>query len=280
MFNILSGEFYKFRKNKAFYICILVAVGLALLLYGSLVMIDKIDQGEMQNGTGGITISEGSEVQAGAENAEESVMVRIGIIGVLQQMFGGHFVGLISAVFASIFVIGEYGNGAVKNIVGKGYSRETVFVSKLVSTVLASTLLSFVTAVLVILLGLPFVGKEGIQATVWKDVAAYTGMQLVFGIAITGMIVLIGELTRSLAAGIAVSIGVLMFSTTLTAGLDLVCHNLNFQPSKYWVLDLLTGCPVSDLGREFVVRGIGVSLVWFLIAAVCGTLHFKKADVK
>ena len=70
------------------------------------------------------------------------------------------------------------------------------------------------------------------------------------------------------------------FSTTLTAGLDLVFHGVDFAPSNYWILDLLTNCPVTDFETEFMVRGVIVSLVWFVIAVVIGVVHFQKADVK
>lgn len=278
MFNILSGEFYKLRKSKSFYFCILAAAAFTVLLYLSLLMVDKINQGEVQNGTGGITVSMGVEEQEAG--VEESMMVQIGIIGVLQQMFSGHFVGIFVAIFVSIFAVSEYGNGAIKNIVGKGYSRETVFLSKFLSSVTASIIMNVVIAVLTILIGLPFMGKTGIQATVWSDIVIYLAIQLVLGIAMTGIIVVISEFTRSLGAGIAVSLGVMMLSTTLTAGLDLLCHNFNFKPSEYWILDVMSSCPTMEFGQDYIIRAIVVSVVWFFLAAIVGTLHFKKADVK
>lgn len=279
MLNLLNAEFYKLRKSKAIYIGVLVAVMLALLLYVSLVMIDKINQGEVTNGTAGITVSQvgGNEEDGGAP---ESVMREIGIIGVLQQMFGGHFVGIIAAVLVSMFVIREFSTGTIKNLVGKGYTRPAIFFAKMIPVIILMLVFEAVVAAITIGMGIPFMGWEGFLATSWGDVAIYTGFQLLFGAVIAVIYMTIGELTRNLAAGISVSIGVLMFSTTLTAGLDLVFHEVEMQPSKYWVLDLVSSRPTADFTSEFILRGVLVSVVWLVIAAVSGVLHFRKADVK
>ncbi len=279
MFNLLSAEFYKLRKGKALFVGLLIVAVLVVMLYVSLMMIDKINSGEVSNGTGGVIVFENGETVAG-ELGTESMMQKIGIAGVLQQIFSGHFVGLILAVIVSIFVVREFGTGAIKNLVGKGYSRSTIFLSKLLSTVVLSILFQVAAAMISILIGIPFLGSEGLSIINWTDIAIYTGLQILFGITAAGIFVLMGELTRNLAAAIAVSIGVLLFSTSATALLDLLCHQVGFEPTKYWFLDLMSSCPLTEFDTEFLVRSVLVSIVWFVVAAVLGVLHFQRADVK
>lgn len=279
MFNLLSAEFYKLRKGKALFVGLLIVAALVVMLYVSLMMIDKINSGEVSNGTGGVIVFENGETVAG-ELGTESMMQKIGIAGVLQQIFSGHFVGLILAVIVSIFVVREFGTGAIKNLVGKGYSRSTIFLSKLLSTVVLSILFQVAAAMISILIGIPFLGSEGLSIINWTDIAIYTGLQILFGITAAGIFVLMGELTRNLAAAIAVSIGVLLFSTSATALLDLLCHQVGFEPTKYWFLDLMSSCPLTEFDTEFLVRSVLVSIVWFVVAAVLGVLHFQRADVK
>lgn len=279
MINLLSAEFYKIRKSKAIYIGILVAAALVLLIYGSLAMIDKINQGEVANGTAGIIVFPNAE-EAEMVGAPQSIMQEIGVIGVLQQMFGGHFVGIIAAVLVSIFVIREFSTGTIKNLVGKGHTRLTIFFAKMIPTIALTLVFEALVAAVSICMGIPFMGWDAFSATAWENVAVYVGLQLLFGAAVAVIYMLVGELTRNLAAGISVSIGVLMFSTTLTAGLDLVFHGMEFQPSKYWVLDLMSSCHIADFPSEFIVRSVTVSIVWCLIASALGALHFRKADVK
>ena len=279
MFNLLSAEFYKLRKGKSLFVGLLVVAALVVMLYASLVMIDKIKSGEVGNGTGGVMVFQSEETVQDASKAE-SMMQEIGVAGVLQQIFSGHFVGLILAVLVSIFVVREYGTGAIKNLVGKGYSRSAIFLSKPLATNVLSIVFQVAAAVISILIGIPFLGSEGLSGTNWIDVAIYTGLQLLFGITATGVFVLLGELTRNLAAAIAVSIGVLMFSTSVTALLDLLFHQIGFQPTKYWFLDLMSSCPLTEFDTEFLMRSILVSAVWFVVAAALGVVHFQRADVK
>ena len=91
-----------------------------------------------------------------------------------------------------------------------------------------------------------------------------------------------GELTRNMAAGIAATFGILLFSTTITTGLDLLCNKLKlgFVVSKYWILDVQGDCPTTGFEHEYLIRGVIVAIGWFLAAAAVGMLHFKKADVK
>ena len=181
MINLLSAEFYKLRKSKAVYIGILVAAALALLLYGSLVMIDKINQGEVANGTAGVVVSQSGE-SMGADGAAKSMMEEIGVIGVLQQMFGGHFVGIIAAVLVSIFVIREFSAGTIKNLVGKGYSRSTIFFAKMIPTLTLMLVFEAAVAAVTICMGIPFMGWDLFSVTVWEDVAVYVGLQFLFGL--------------------------------------------------------------------------------------------------
>ena len=170
MFNLLSAEFYKLRKGKALFVGLLIVAALVVMLYVSLMMIDKINSGEISNGTGGVIVFENGETVAG-ELGTESMMQKIGIDGVLQQIFSGHFVGLILAVIVSIFVVREFGTGAIKNLVGKGYSRSTIFLSKLLSTVVLSMVFQVAAAMISILIGIPFLGSEGLSIINWTDIA-------------------------------------------------------------------------------------------------------------
>ncbi len=279
MSNLLNAEFYKLRKSRGIYIGVLASAALVLMIYGSLVMVDKINQGVLENGTGGIVVS---PVASSAEDgsAPESMLKQVGVIGVLQQMFGGHFVGIIAAILVSIFVIREFSSGMIKNLVGKGYPRPAILLAKMISAIVLVLVFEVAVAAVSILLGIPFLRWEEFSATPWEDVAVYVGLQLLFGAVIAAIFVLAGELTRNLAAGISVSIGVLLFSTTLTAGLDLIFHGIARKPSEYWVLDLVSVCPLTDVPSEFIRRSVLVSAAWFVITLALGILHFRKADVK
>lgn len=284
MLNLFRGECYKLRKNRAFYICTLIGACIALFLYGTLSMVDSLAQMESQEAQAGlsVTVTQNEDAAHAQEDSTIPMSQQIGISGVLEQMLSGSFIGFIMVLFVCIFVIGEYSNGAVKNVVGKGYSRKTVYLSKLLATELAALLMTLIVTGATLLFGAFFFGKSGIQSLNWKNVAAFIGIQLLFTAALASIAALIGEIARSLAIGISVSLAVVMFSTSLTAGLDLVFQNLHleFKPSDYWLLDLQTTALEEVLRQDFIIRGIIMSLAWLLAAALLGTLHFSKTDIK
>lgn len=152
---LMYSEFYKLRKSKSFYICGIVTIVFVLLVYGTFFLMDKAQQEHVENGSYGVTVT--------VENVEENAPVwdSIEILDVEQQMFGG-FAGIIIAVFSAIFVIGEYGNGAMKNITGKGYARWKIFLTKYIATGIAVILLLLFMVFAVVLFGIIFKGSGGL----------------------------------------------------------------------------------------------------------------------
>ena len=134
----------------------------------------------------------------------------------------------------------------------------------------------------IILLGLVFMGTKGIDSVFFKNLFSYVGMQLLLGIAFTGIIVTICEIARNTAIGISISMVIVMFSSMLSGGLDMLFKrfNLNISATKYWVMDVIAECPIGAIDMEFAGRVLVVTLVWALIALGVGMFHFKKADIK
>lgn len=277
MINLLRGEFYKLRKSKCVYICGIVMIVFVLFLYGTLYLADRIQQGEMENGSYGFFVSEELEGKDGQEPL--SIWDAIGILDIEQEMFGT-FAGIILAVFGSIFVIGEYGNGAVKNVVGKGYKRWKIFLAKYIATTVITAILLLVMTGATLLFGVIFRGTEGLNGIFYQNLCSYTGIQILFGAVLIGIVIAVSEVCRNLGAGIAISIGIISFSSLITAGLDLVFHKWNFKPSDYWITDLIVNCPVTDIDKNFLIRAVITSVVWIVLVFGMGVLHFGKADVK
>lgn len=279
MINLLNGEFYKLQKSKCFYVCSIVMIAFVLFLYGSLKLVDKIQQGEVENGSMGVVVSE--DAMEEAEGNTESIFEQIGILDVLQQMFRT-FSGIITAIFAAIFVYGEYGNGAIKNITGKGYGRWKIFGSKYVVTTIAAILMTIVMIIATVLFGIVFKGTEGFTGEFYKNFCNYIGIQLLLGAALTGLIISINEFCRNLGTGIAISICALCFSDLITMGLDLIIKylKLDFRISDYWLLDLMGSCPLTDIDSSFAIRAVTTAVLWIVFSFGIGVLHFNKADIK
>ncbi|MCM1183363.1 MAG: ABC transporter permease [Roseburia sp.] len=268
-------------RSKAFYVCCAVTVCGVILVYGTLFQADAIQRREDANVY--ISASDGS----GIEEASERILEEIGIPDMLQQMFG-NFGAFTVAVFACVFVIGEYGNGVVKNIVGKGYARWQIFVAKYTAAIAAGVALMILTAAVTVITG-GIVQRIADVPQIWdaafiKELLCYSCVELLLGAAVTGIIVTISELCRNFAVGISVSIGLIGFSTLLTSGIDLVVKRLfpqsQIRTADYWLVDLMTECPTQGIERQLVVHVLWVCAVWSVLAVGTGILHFKRADIQ
>lgn len=279
MFNLLSGEFYKLKKSRSMLVCCIVIVGFVLFLYGMLIMLDKVMKGEIESSSVGMVYVSEDEID---ENME-SVFDEITIMEVLEQMFYS-LGGFVTAVFTAIFVIGEYTNGAAKNIVGKGIARWQIFLVKYIAVLAAAVLQLLILIIVTIICGAVIEGTERFDTVFWKNLCTYIGIQLLLGTAFAGVIAAISEICRNLAAGISIGLGLVCFSTPLTMGLDLLAKLLfpqaEWKPSDFWLRDLIANCPNRDIDKGFLERAIIAATLWTLFAAIVGIVHIRKADIK
>lgn len=288
MINLLSGEFYKLRKSRAFYICCLVAVFLTALVYGMLFLADSVQRGEVANGTAGVYVSVAEDKGELQEEASGRLLEEIGIMEVLQQMISNS-ASIVMVVFAAIFVIGEYGTGAIKNIVGKGYGREKIFLAKYIVTMAAGLVLLAVTVTATVLAGAVIMQIAGIKqdwsGAFFVDLVQYCGVQCLLGAAIVGVVAAISEICRNMAAGIAIGIGLLSgLSGLLVNALDFFVRWLfpqsTFRIGDYWILNLMAECPLWDIKASYALHASLVGMAWIILMAGAGILHFKRADIK
>lgn len=275
MINLLRGEFYKLQKSKAFYICGIVIVAIVLLMYGSFNLVNKISQGELENGSYGVVVS--GDIQ----ETEGSVWSQIGILDIIQLMFT-NFGSIISAIFVTLFVWKEYAGGAIKNVIGKGYERWKVFGSKYITVIMASMLLQIIMVAVTVLLGSYFIGTDRLNREFFGNLFRYVGMQLLLGVALTSVEIAIIQICRNLGAGMSVSLCLIIFSTFLTMGLDVVFQYCKWsvKASDYWIIDLITNCPTIEISSSFAIRAVISAILWTMLAFGIGMWHFKRADVK
>lgn len=276
MINLLRGEFYKLFRSKSLYICCIVTVAFVLFMYGMFTLADKTQQGEIENGSYGIVVSESEEI---AETV--TVWDELNIPSIVQMLF--YSIGSIMvAIFTSIFVFGEYANGAIKNVVGKGYGRGAVLASKYISTVVGAIIIETIILLSVLLCEGLILGADRLDSDILLKLCGYTGMQFLLGVAFTGIIVMISQICRNLGAGIAISICLITFNNFITAGLNaiLAYFKINVNVCDYWILDLISNCPVTDMDKSFLIRAITCAVIWFALAFGVGSVHFRKVDVK
>ena len=277
MFRMLHAEGYKLKKSKSFYICSIIMLCFVILLFVMLYFADRIQKGNMENGTGGIVITaNGTEVESGSVPVWDSVS----LMELLQQIFAGSMLSCTIAIFVSIFVTGEYGSGMIKNVVGKGCSRASIYLSKLFMTECASVCIAFSGIISMLLFGRIFLGTHVFGGDFWHNFFIYTGIQLVIMVSMTALFMMVSEICRTIAGGISLNIGIILFSVLFINGMDVVLANSSFKPSDIWLIGQTERLPLEEFTSGLVIQDMLVAAVWFFAATLLGIWHFYKTDVK
>lgn len=277
MLRLLNAETYKLRKSKSFITCAIVTAAFVFLMYGMLLLADGIRSGNVENGTAGVVVTTN---QAQTDGSPSSIWDDIQVMDLMQQIFSGDVIACILSIFASIFVISEFGSGMLKNIVGKGCSRSSIYLSKLLVAMLASILIAIAGIASVLLAGRLFIGAHAFDGDFWKNLPIYTALQMLMIAALTSLFVLIGEISRNIAAGIAIGIGTAAFPALLLNVLDMQFSGSRMPPSQFWPVTRMSGCPFEGFTAGYAAETLLVAAFWILLTAGLGIWHFCRTDIK
>lgn len=269
MINLVRGEWYKMVRSKCFYICCVVVVVFSFALYGIFSLAEAVKTGAMASDTLVVTSDSGS------------IWAEMTLFSMAKALFS--MAGTLAvAVYVAILLFGDYANGAIKNVAGKGYRRSTVFSAKFLMISVGAVIIEIVLALGVLICEALFLKGERLTTENLCAYAAYVGMQLLFAVAFAGIMVLINQLCRNLGLGIAVSVGMIMFSSIITMGINTILQyfRINVDVCKYWIIDLMSECPATDIGNGFLLRACVCSLAWIAVTLVAGSIHFREVDIK
>lgn len=127
MIKLLNAGFTRLRKSKLFWLLTIFSIGLALLMIYS----------------------------------GYSDMKKYGEITNIEQLMLNYstMIGIVIAIFTSLFLGVEYSDGAIRNKISVGYKRENIYLSNLIITIITS-LFSYILFIIVVCIGgLPLFGK-------------------------------------------------------------------------------------------------------------------------
>lgn len=275
MYNLLRGEIYKLFRSKCLYFCGVAVIVCALMMYAMFFTADAVKQGATDNDAYGVTVS--------VEGVQEDSSIWDGLpVEIFMEAMHGVMGLFILTAFSAIYMYDIYANGAIKNMVGKGYQRCVVFTSKYFATLLGCLVLEVLTVVSVIVCDYLFVGVCRVSADNLGGLLGYAGVQFLLEAAFASIVIMIGQICRNLGMSIVGSFGVMLFSEMVTVGINLILQyfKIEINACKYWITDLIGECSCGAMKAEFVVRAIICAIVWSALAFVLGSIHFRKVDVK
>lgn len=303
MKNLISSEIYKWTKSKAFKVCTIVGIGLAIfsvIMFLILsIMMEIVNEdlaaelGEDYETSQEMMIEEYKSM--GLSDAEIAMVTGVydGEM-MLSMSFSQTDLQLLIAIFIAIFVAGEFSNGTIKMIVSRGYSRAQIYWSKFISGIIAANVMAIIVVVLTTLLGCIIWGWNdpvtGAAASA-IDVLKFLLVQFALNTAITAMFIGCSMMFRNLGISIALTVAVYSFGSVIFVLFDAVIQGvcsaieynvdkLPFLPSEAWIVQSIANTSTLDLSNHDLTVGLVVSLVYTALFTFIGMWSFIKNDIK
>jgi len=194
MKSLIRSDFYKLRKAKSFWVCMILAVALAvfsvLIMDFSVKLMDKVPQQAAQEEAAleesGLNIStDGIPMSSADLNASSMLLMQ----------FAGTTTILIS-IFVSLFVGGEFSHGTIKNLASKNHTRTQIYLSKIIVSVIAAIVMTLLYAVVATGLGTALWGFGKVDSSFVANACKGIGIEFLLVSAFTAVFVMFSMLIR------------------------------------------------------------------------------------
>lgn len=281
MKHLLKSDFYKLRKARYFWVCLVLNLVLAA---GTVFLLDFTYK------MNGDTLAAQMEEQQ--HNMEETG-VNISMDGIpasyeelsasnqLISFFTGNTT-LIIAVLISLFVGSEFNYGTMKNIASKNYSRNKIYLSKLIAGVITAICFTLLFALTATLTAAALWGFGDVSSGFWGEAFASIGLELLLCSAYVSVFVMFSMLVRqnggSLAANICflefISLAVMLGEVIIKKVLDKTVTLSNY------LIDTNMNAIMSGLDKTIVIRSLCVGIVFFAAATLIGMHDFCRRDIR
>ena len=268
MSELLKFEFRKLFRAKSLYIC----AGIMVLMIVMFIGIDKLTSMGLESL--GFEFSEDELSQDMYSIMGLGFSVNNGMTRMLSAM-GNVYVILLFGVFTAVFACGDYGNGVVKNILTRGYSRTELFFSKYLVTLFVSLgfgLLAFLTGFLT---GTAF-WNAGNNWSI--KVFGLLALQLLAIAAFNAFFQFLSAWLKRLGLAMVIVIIIPIMLPMILTLIELLTET-DISLSKYWLSGCLdTASRVSAKSSDLAVSGL-ISVAYLAVCTVCGWLLARKREV-
>lgn len=263
MINLLKVDFYKMFKAKSFYVIGIILTAIAALnsyLYAKMTL-DSI------NGSGMFSFS--------------------GFNMTFFSSFFNNVQGVITyiSIFVVLFMCSEFSNGTMKNIATKGYHRESIYLSKFITSVVGSIIyIAFMALASYIPYFIILGNKDTNAFNMPEHFISCFSILLLYIVTYLSISLLIASLLRK--SGISIfGVFALSLVAALTSLFDMFLKNVvetDFKLSQYTLtnnLQVLSGSLSSGIPNEDFFRIILVPASFLVASMAIGLVFFKKRDM-
>ena len=281
MRNLIKSDFYKLRKAKSFWVCMVVAVLLAaftvFVMDFSVKLMEMVPQQTEQEMAAleesGLNVSTNG-VPMTSEDLNASSMFLLQFAGTTT---------LLSAVFVSLFVGGEFSYGTIKNLASKNYTRTQIYLSKTIVSVIASIGMTVFYAAIATALGTALWGFGDVGSSFAADTFKGILIELLLITAFTSVFVMFSMLIRQNGGAIAANICFLEFVSLVVMVGEMIINKVfdtSVTLSNYLLDTNMSQIATEEITGTLAGRSIAVGLGFLVVTMIIGLVSFQKRDIK
>ena len=265
MLNLLRADFYKLKRSKAFWICAVVGVVIAVLM---VVALNAFITRGLSRGPSSRGYADVQAMQAAAS-----------VIWAIPQFLSQNFLILLAGVFTSVFITDEFANGTIKNTLSCGAERNKVLASKFLVSSVASLFIFATSIVALVVAGSIVWGFDPQGASTAGGFTGMIGLEALLMVGFVALFTFIGMTVRSTGGALATTIIATMMVSTLLSALNAL-FNTTVDLSQYWLGGAVATLATTSPASGDVIRGVLVAFIWGAVSLVAGAALFTKRDVK
>lgn len=281
MRHLIKSDFYKLKKAKSFWICMIIAAALAvfsvLAMDFSVKLMEQIPQQAAQDQAmleeSGLNISTNG-IPMTSEDLNASSMLLIQFAGTTT---------ILIAIFVSLFVGGEFSHGTIKNLASKNYTRAQIYFSKLIVSIIAAIGMTVFYAIVATILGTALWGFGNVEHSFTVNLCKGIPIELLLVSAFTALFVMFSMLIRQNGGALAANIFFLEFISLIVMIGEMIVNKIfdtSITLSNYLIDTNMTQIATSEITGRLAARSICVGLGFFVAATIVGLLSFQKRDIK
>ena len=255
MKNIIRAEFYKLYHSKTLWICLTLAIIVALVIpFGIKAAISAQEPDYIDKTWNAMTVYN---------------------YGLSHPMLT-----LVIALFVTLTSVGEFHFGTMKNYLSKGIRRESVFLAKAIVSALGTTAIFLVFEGVLFLTANGLFGFDGSSVFSGAAFAASFFLVWLLLLAYTSLLLMVVFLAKNGMAAIGINICLVSLFPTLLGALNFLFGKSAFKPTSLWLDSMLSGASLLPLSNSAIIFASVGSLGYLAASLAFGIWRFKKADIK
>lgn len=281
MKHLLKSDFYKLRKARYFWICLILNIVLAAVTVLVLDFTYKV--------SGDAMAAQMAEQQQAMEETGINISMNgiptsydeLSASGQLVSFFTGNTT-LIIAVLISLFVGSEFNYGTIKNIASKNYSRTKIYLSKMITGIAVAVCFTLLFALTAFLIASALWGFGETSPGFVADTFVSVGLELLLTSAYVSVFVMFSMLIRQNGGSLAANICFLEFISLAVMLGEVVIKKLLDKTvilSDY-LLDTNMNAIAAGLDKTVVTRSLCVGIFFFGAALIIGMYDFRRRDIR